>query len=220
MKLPQKQQYKIFKFNNKEISNTMPSKSKNKGSGFEREVSKFLSELYGENFMRAPGSGAYTGGTNSHRKQILHEGQIRNFKGDIIPGQSFPLFNCECKFYADFQFHQLFDESKQLETWIDQLMTASDPGDFNILLMKFNRKGRYVAVQVKTSILHHQQQQTGSWMDLNHVTYSTRVHGAWNIYSFEPFFQKYGSLVKLLSSNQQSTKYSTDTKSDNTLNTI
>ena len=54
----------------------MPSKSKNKGSGFEREVSKYLSDLYGENFMRAPGSGAYTGGTNSHRKQILHEGQF------------------------------------------------------------------------------------------------------------------------------------------------
>jgi hypothetical protein len=198
----------------------MPSKSKNKGSGFEREVSKYLSEIYGENFMRAPGSGAYTGGTNSHRKQILHEGQIRNFKGDIIPGQSFPLFNCECKFYADFQFHQLFDESKQLETWIDQLMTASDPDDFNILLMKFNRRGRYVAVQAKTSILYCQQQKIGSWMDLNHMTYSTRVYGVWNIYSFESFFAQYKDLVKLLSSNQKITQYSTDTTSYNTINNI
>lgn len=183
----------------------MPSKSKNKGSGFEREVSKFLSELYGENFMRAPGSGAYTGGTNSHRKQILHEGQIRNFKGDIIPGQSFPLFNCECKFYAEYQFHQLFEESKQLETWIDQLMMASDEDDFNILLMKFNRRGRYVAVQSKISDIDPEQ-------DLNHMNYKTKVYGTWKIYSFEPFFSNYKDMVKLHSSNKH-IKNSTDTKS-------
>jgi hypothetical protein len=171
----------------------MPSKSKNKGSGFEREVSKYLSDLYGENFMRAPGSGAYTGGTNAHRKQILHEGQIRNFKGDIIPGQSFPLFNCECKFYADFQFHQLFDESKQLESWIEQLMTASDPNDLNILLMKFNRKGRYVAVQAKHK-----------WFGgHNFSVYDTKAYGVWMICSFESFFAHNKDKVKLLSSENQ-----------------
>jgi len=182
----------------------MPSKSKNKGSGFEREVSKYLSDLYGEHFMRAPGSGAYTGGTNSHRKQILHEGQIRNFKGDIIPGQSFPRFNCECKFYADFQFHQLFEESKQLESWIDQLMIASDVGDFNILIMKFNRKGRFVAVQAKTAIIYHQQQKTGDWIDINRMNYTTPVHGVWLIYPFESFFAQYKDVVALLSSENQS----------------
>ena len=125
----------------------MSSPSKNKGSGFEREVARYLSDLYQESFIRAPGSGAYTGGSNSHRKQILHEGQIRSFKGDIIPGESFTRFNAECKFYADFQFHQLFDESRQLETWVSQLIQASDPDDMNILFMKFNRRGRFVAVQ-------------------------------------------------------------------------
>lgn len=196
------------------------SKSKIKGSSFEREISKYLSDLYSDSFVRSSHSGAYVGGTNNHRKSYLSDNQIKSFKGDIIPPDNWINFNSELKFYADFQFHQLFDESKQLETWIDQLMTSSDPNDFNILIMKFNRKGRYVAVQSKTAILHNQKQQTGSWIDLNHVTYTTRVHGVWKIYSFEPFFQKYGSLVKLLSSNQQSTKYSTDTKSDNTLNTI
>lgn len=196
------------------------SKSKIKGSSFEREISKYLSDLYNASFVRASHSGAYVGGANNHRKSFLSDNQIKSFKGDIIPPDDWKNFNAELKFYADFQFHQLFDESKQLETWIDQLMTASDPDDFNILLMKFNRKGRYVAVQAKTAILHNQQQQTGSWMDLNHVTYSTRVHGVWQIYSFEPFFQKYGYLVKLLSSNQKLTKYSTDTPSYNLLNTI
>jgi hypothetical protein len=126
----------------------MTSKSKNKGNNWERDVAKHLTELYGETFIRAPGSGAYVGGSNTKRKEFLHEGQIRSFKGDIIPGQSFPKFNCECKSYADFPFHQLFSGScKQLDSWLDQLLEASDDQDFNILIMKFNRKGKFVAVQ-------------------------------------------------------------------------
>ena len=42
----------------------MPSPQKAKGSGFEREIAKYLSEKYGESFIRAPGSGAYIGGKN------------------------------------------------------------------------------------------------------------------------------------------------------------
>ena len=51
-------------------------------------------------------------------------------------GESFTRFNAECKFYGDFGFHQLFEESKQLESWLEQLLTAGDPGDANILFMK------------------------------------------------------------------------------------
>ena len=121
----------------------MPSKSKSKGSSWERAVALHLTELYGETFTRVPNSGAYIGGKNTHRKQTLHEGQIRAFKGDIIPGQSFPRFNCECKSYADFPFHQLFQgQVAILENWLDQLMDVADEGDYNILIMKFNRKGK------------------------------------------------------------------------------
>lgn len=52
----------------------MPSKSKTKGSSFEREIAVYLSNLYKESFVRVPNSGAYTGGNNSHRKEFLHEG--------------------------------------------------------------------------------------------------------------------------------------------------
>ena len=55
---------------------SMSSPSKNKGSGFEREIAKYLSEKYSESFIRAPGSGAYVGGKNQSRTQFLHEGQI------------------------------------------------------------------------------------------------------------------------------------------------
>jgi hypothetical protein len=63
---------------------SMPSPQKNKGSGFEREIAKYLSDTYGESFIRAP-VGAYVGGKNQSRTEILHEGQIRSFKGDIGP---------------------------------------------------------------------------------------------------------------------------------------
>ena len=179
------------------------SKSKNKGAAFEREIAKFLSDIYGASFVRASHSGAYVGGTNNHRKTFLSDNQIRSFKGDIIPPDNWTKFNAEAKFYADFAFHQLFDESKQLEDWIDQLMTASDPGDFNILIMKFNRRGRYVAVQAKTSIIYHQQQKTGDWIDINRMNYTTRVHGVWLIYPFESFFAQYKDVVALLSSENQ-----------------
>ena len=111
----------------------MPSPQKAKGSAWERDVAKFLTGLYGETFIRAPGSGAYVGGTNKVRKEILHEGQVRAFKGDIVPGQSFPKFNAECKSYKAFPFHRLVQPYPipQLEEWISQLMDVADIGDFN-----------------------------------------------------------------------------------------
>jgi hypothetical protein len=167
----------------------MSSPSKNKGSGFEREVAKYLSDTYSESFIRAPGSGAYTGGSNSHRRTVLHENQVRSFKGDIIPGESFPLLNCECKFYADFGFHQLYTGSAVLASWLQQLMDAADDGDLNILFMKFNRKGRYVAVQANQP-----------WeRACSYTMYKDVNHGDWMIYSFEEFFKLNTTLLKSLS---------------------
>ena len=119
-----------FKETQRQISINMTSPQKAKGSGFEREVAKFLSDLYGESFIRAPGSGAYIGGKNQHRTAVLHEGQVRSFKGDIVPGQSFSKMNIECKFYADFPFHLLLSgDCKVINTWIEQLMDVADTGD-------------------------------------------------------------------------------------------
>lgn len=167
----------------------MPSPSKNKGNAWERDVAADLSKLYGEHFMRAPGSGAYTGGSNSHRKQILHEGQIRSFKGDIIPGQSFPRLNAECKSYGDFPFHQLFQgEVKQLEAWLEQLVTASDEGDFDILLVKITRKVKLVAVRAGTMDLD----------GLTAFTYRSTKLGAWVLCEYDAFWTSKASEVKIL----------------------
>ena len=174
---------------------SMSSPQKNKGSGFEREIAKYLSDKYSESFIRAPGSGAYVGGKNQSRTEVLHEGQIRSFKGDIVPGQSFIKMNVECKFYADFTFHLLLTgESKVIDAWIGQLMDVADPNDLNILFMKFNRKGRYIAVQSKLT-----------WVADNFTYYTSQKHGDWMIFEFDSFFLHNTDLLKSYSS--------TDTKS-------
>ena len=168
----------------------MPSPSKNKGSSFEREVANFLSSLYDESFIRAPGSGAYVGGKNQVRKQYLDEGQIRSFKGDIVPGQSFAKFNAECKSYKDFPFHQLYTgECKVLEGWIEQMMDVAEDGDLNILFMKFNRKGKFVVVQSDKK----------TWVTDQFTYYTSKAHGDWLLIEFDHFFKHNKDLLKMYS---------------------
>lgn len=170
----------------------MPSPQKQKGSSFEREVATYLSKTYGESFIRAPGSGAYVGGKNQQRKDFLHEGQIRSFKGDIVPGETFTKFNAECKSYADFPFHLvLTGECKQLNTWLEQLMTVAEPDDVNILFMKFNRKGKFVAVQTKLT-----------WITDQFLYYTSNKFGDWIIVEFDHYFKHNKDLLKTYSGSK------------------
>ena len=187
----------------------MPSPSKAKGSSFEREVAKFLSDLYKESFIRAPGSGAYVGGKNQARKQYLHEGQIRSFKGDIVPGQTFTKFNAECKSYADFPFHLLLSgDCKQIETWLGQLMDVAEEEDCNILFMKFNRKGKYVAVQARYT-----------WVTDNFIYYSSAKLGDWVIIEFDHFFKLNQDLLKVYSGSPSTNIDTTSNANVLTINT-
>jgi hypothetical protein len=164
----------------------MPNPQKQKGNSFEREIATFLSSTYEESFIRAPGSGAYVGGKNKVRTQILHEGQIRSFKGDIVPGQSFPKMNAECKNYADFPFHLvLTGHCKVLDGWLDQMMDVSELGDLNVLFMKFNRKGKFVCVQ--TSV---------TWITDQFLYYTSEKHKDWLIIEFDHFFKLNKELFK------------------------
>ena len=173
----------------------MPSPQKQKGSSFEREIAQFLTKTYNESFIRAPGSGAYVGGKNQSRKQVLHEGQVRNFKGDIVPGQSFPLFNAECKSYKDFPFHLvLTGDCKQLDAWLDQLMAVSEPDDLNILFMKFNRKGKFVCVQSKLT-----------WVTDQFLYYTSKKHKDWLIIEFDHFWKHNQDLIKTYSNKSDTT---------------
>ncbi len=164
----------------------MPSPQKQKGNSFEREVATFLSDLYSESFIRAPGSGAYVGGKNQVRTQILHEGQIRSFKGDIVPGQSFGKMNAECKSYADFPFHLvLTGHCKVLDGWLDQMMSVAETDDLNILFMKFNRKGKFVCVQTCLT-----------WVTDQFLYYTSEKHKDWIIIEWDHFFRLNKDLLK------------------------
>lgn len=164
----------------------MPSPQKAKGSSFEREIAQLLTKTYNESFIRAPGSGAYVGGKNQSRKEILHEGQIRSFKGDIVPGQSFTKLNVECKNYADFPFHLvLAGDCKQLDSWLEQMMDVAEVDDINVLFMKFNRKGRFVAVQTKHT-----------WVTDQFMYYSSKKHGDWIIIELNHFLKNNKDLLK------------------------
>ena len=131
---------------------------------------------------------------------MLHEGQIRSFKGDIVPGHSFHKMNVECKFYADFPFHlMLTGDCKQLDAWLGQLLDVEDEGDLNILFMKFNRIGQYIAVQPKLT-----------WKMDNYIFYSSKTHGDWLVTDFNNFFKHNQDLVKLYSGSTDTTSKSKD----------
>ena len=164
----------------------MTSKSKSKGNSWEREVAKHLTELYGEPFVRVPNSGAYIGGANTKRKEVLHEGQIRSFKGDIVPGQNFAKMNAECKSYQDFPFHLvLTGDCKVLDGWLDQMMQVAEDDDLNILFMKFNRKGKFVCVQTCLT-----------WVTDQFLYYTSKNHQDWIIIEWNHFFKLNKDLLK------------------------
>jgi hypothetical protein len=170
------------------------SKSKQKGNSFEREVATYMSKLYEDSFVRAAHSGAFIGGSNNHRKNTLSENQTKSFKGDIVPPDSWSNFNAEAKSYADFPFHlMLTGKCKQFDIWLGQLMDVAEVDDCNILFMKFNRKGKYVAVQTKFT-----------WVTDNFILYTSSEHGDWVFIEYDHFFQLNRDLLKAYSSTQSS----------------
>jgi len=170
----------------------MASKSKAKGSGWERDCAKFLSELYGESFIRnITGSGAYIGGRNVHRKATLTAGQVQSTKGDITPPDDWDQFNAEAKNYGELDFHNLYVGCRQLDVWLEQLMTVADSNDFNILLFKITRRGKYVAVQPNQHLTF-----------VNYTVYNSKTLGQWYITDFDSFFANNSQVVKTLSKSQ------------------
>ena len=158
----------------------MTSKSKAKGGAWERDIAKFLTEVYGKPFMRVPNSGAYTGGRNSNRKLLMSEGQVRHMKGDIVPPDDWNHFNCEAKNYASFPFHRLLfnDRVPQLEDWLAQIRDAADVGDVNILFMKITRVGKFVAFETSQNFLTNRS-----------VNYVDDASWEWRITEFDSFFE-------------------------------
>jgi len=167
----------------------MPNKNKTKGKTWEREVAKYLSNCYNKSFTRVPDSGAYTGGQNSHRREFLSETQIRSRKGDIVPPDDWKHFNAECKSYAEFPFHAFLIEQRipLLEKWLEQTITSAEQGDYSIVFIKINRKGKFLA------ITPYQDFTTS-----RHILYTDSHNNEWLITGFEDFFLKNGIILENL----------------------
>lgn len=116
----------------------MASVSKEKGKRFEREIANYLTDLFGiGDFVRTHSSGAFTGGSNAHRKDTLTDGQTRVFLGDIIAPDSIRLV-VECKNHAEFAsgFHGILaGENKKLNGWITEVYNDSNHGATPYLLV-------------------------------------------------------------------------------------
>ncbi|RYD65948.1 MAG: hypothetical protein EOP83_06240 [Verrucomicrobiaceae bacterium] len=156
------------------------SKSKNKGSGYERDLCKFLGGVFNGSFIRSANSGAFVGGFNAARKAKLSDTQIRGQKGDLISPDHMPKLVIEAKFYGEFRFHQLIQPGAvpQLDEWIAQCLDASDEHDLWLICFKINLRGSFVVVPSK-----HAAEFTFG----NHSVYNSE-HGRFFVTEMTEFF--------------------------------
>jgi hypothetical protein len=119
--------------------------SKNKGNGFEREISNLLSKTFESylgittGFKRNSDSGSFYGGTNSKRVDT-HCLDYAIF-GDIICPRNFN-FVIECKNYktAPSLDRLISQDIKQWDTWLSQVeQDANNANKEPLLIIKYNR---------------------------------------------------------------------------------
>lgn len=127
------------------------NKSKIKGSTWERDICKILSEHFDGSFTRTNCSGALIGGKNAFRKEIFSNGQIKASKGDIIPPDFLPKLVIEAKSYKEFSFNQLITAGSYslLDTWISQTIECIEENDVWFLIFKITNKSSYICFEKK-----------------------------------------------------------------------
>lgn len=144
-------------------------------------MAKFLTETHGASFLRVPNSGAFIGGNNAGRIQNLDAGQVKTFRGDIIPPEAWQRINIEAKSRRDLGWHQIVSGScRELDAWIEQCMTVHQPDDFTVIFFKIDRQGQFVAVRIQ-----HEQEIL---KPKNYLLYTTSAHGTWLISELNNFW--------------------------------
>ena len=68
-------------------------------------------------------------------------------------------------------------------------MEVATEGDFNVLFMKFNRKGKYV--------MH--QEYADEWYTPHSVVYTSKNHGNWVFCGSDEFWERHADRVKAAS---------------------
>jgi Holliday junction resolvase len=129
----------------------MAVNGKRKGNNGEREVASIFSKYLGGHFQRIQSSGAYIGGKNSSRKEVMSKTQIRASKSDIIPPDEYEKLVIEVKSYKDLTYHYFVtcEQIDKVNKWITELEFDCDEGDFGMLCIKTNRKKWTVLFKVK-----------------------------------------------------------------------
>lgn len=131
----------------------MANRNKNKGKAGERELCKIFASVFGGSWQRTPSSGAFCGGKNAYRAELLSETQLANATNDVIPPDEYPKCALEVKTRADFNFHHLFRPEGVLELneWIEQVKESGIDLEtsFPMIAIKPNRKGWYLVLWAK-----------------------------------------------------------------------
>ena len=135
--------------------------SKAKGSGFELQISKKMSEsLAPLKFIRSPQSGARVGGKNFEAfGKMFGEDALKIFVADVVclnerdTGIEF-LHSIECKFYkTPDSFQNLLLGKANVYGWFEESVTDAKKTNKNpILIFKWNNTQVFVAVDAKTKI--------------------------------------------------------------------
>jgi Holliday junction resolvase len=157
------------------------NRSKIKGVNGERELAKILSSTFEAPFIRSDGSGAYIGGKNIGRKDMMSATQTRVRKADIIPPDHLPRLVIECKARKDFGFHSLIQSGPcpLLDDWIKQTIDVIDPEDQWFVAFKIRLRGWYLVVP---------ESESTHYVFGNYCDY-TGIHGRFHITDLIKFFQ-------------------------------
>lgn len=135
----------------------MPSKSKNKGSTFERFISKSLNEIFETDcFSRTFGSGAFVGKTNWDKRKGMSTDLKNALSGDVIVPDWFP-FNIECKHYDDSPiYHNLLSPTgdSKLNEWLGKSINdAIKTNTIPMVIFKTTRKITCVVIPMNFLLL-------------------------------------------------------------------
>lgn len=136
----------------KKLIQKKESIQKKKGNNNENECRKILDERFKgiTNFHRSPSSGAFVGGSNFYRKEQLNESQNLIFVGDIYCSRDDFIFTIEHKAYNEASFWDLFNESSDLHSWMEQAQHDADSVNKKpLLIVKYNNKKRIVFTHEK-----------------------------------------------------------------------
>lgn len=107
-----------------------------KGSGYELKIAKFMSEWWGGNFTRTPGSGG------------LRWGSDQRIAGDIVPpeGMDFP-FVIECKKHEGWILDHVLLNTGEPKSWFAQVvMDARRISKTPMLIFSRNRAKNFVMI--------------------------------------------------------------------------